>query len=119
MHRQKGVTVSGFILWSVVVVVALLLGFRIGPAYMEYYSIQSELKAISEDPGANTGQRRDVEAAFARRATMENIRAIGPGDLQIAKEGDQLVISAEYSVRVSLFGNLSACMDFYPTSRKR
>ncbi|MCL6646692.1 MAG: DUF4845 domain-containing protein [Dehalococcoidia bacterium] len=105
-------------MWAIVIVAALLLGFKIGPAYMEYYTIRGQLRAIAEDPGVNTGLRRDVEAAFVRRATMENIRSIGPEDIQIAKEGDQLVLSADYSVRVPLFGNLSACMDFHATSRR-
>ena len=45
---------------------------------------------------------------------MENITAIGAGDITITKEGDEVVLSAEYSAKVPLFGNLSACMDFEP-----
>jgi hypothetical protein len=118
MCKQRGVTLSGFLLWAIVIVIGLLLGFKIAPAYMEYYTIRGQLRAIAEDPGANTGARRDVEAAFTRRATMEKIRSIGPEDIQIAKEGDRIVLSADYSVRVPLFGNLSACIDFHATSRR-
>lgn len=118
MQKQKGVTLSGFMLWSIVVIVALLLGFKVGPSYLEYYAIVSQFKVIVNDPSVNTGVRREVEGSFVRRAVMENIRSIGPADLQIVKDGDRVVISAEYSVKVPLFGNMSACMNFYPRSGK-
>ena len=118
MQKQKGVSISGFMLWSIVVIVALLFGFRVGPAYFEYYAIVQQFKAIVDSSEARSWTKRDIEGAFVRRATMENIRAIGPGDLQITKYGDRLVLSAEYSVRLPLFGNLSACMDFHPSSGK-
>ncbi len=118
MRMQRGVTLSGFLLWAIIVVFAVLLGFKVGPAYFEYLSIQKQLKAIANDPGISTGVRREIEGAFVSRATIENIRSIGPQDLEISKDGDRLVISASYSVRVPLFANVNACLDFYPSSER-
>lgn len=118
MRKQKGVSLLGFIVWAAIVLFALLLGFKIGPAYVEYVTIKSQFKAIANDPAMVGGGKREVEGAFVRRATMEDIRSIGPGDLNIVREGDRLVISADYSVRVPLFGNISACMDFSPSTEK-
>jgi len=117
MKRQTGVTVSGFILWAIVGIFALLLGFKIGPPYLENFAIEKQFKVVASDPDLRAGMRREVEAAYSRRAVIENLRSVSPSDLKIAKEGDRIVISAEYSVRVPLVGNLSACMDFYPSSR--
>ena len=118
MRRQEGVTLSGFIVVAVIGVFALLAVFKIGPPYWEYLSIQKQLKAISNDPGVRTGDRRAVDSAFVSRATIENITAITYADVQISKEGNDVVLSAEYSVKVPLFANLSACMDFNPSSKK-
>jgi hypothetical protein len=120
MRRQKGLTLSGFMVWSVIILMGLLLGFKIAPPYYEHQIIQRQLKAIAEDPSVSAaGQRRAIEGAFVLRAAMENIRSIGPGDLQVFREGNEVVISADYTVHVPLFGNLSACMDFHATSRGR
>ncbi len=116
--RQRGLTLSGFLLWSVALILVLLLGFRIGPAYYEYFVIQKQLRAIAEDPVAATGSRGEIEAAFLRRATVENIRVVEPRDLRISKRDNGIEISASYSVRVHLFRNLSACLDFEPSSAK-
>ncbi|MGW8183270.1 MAG: DUF4845 domain-containing protein [Burkholderiales bacterium] len=116
MHSQRGLTLSGFILWSVVVLMGLLLGFKLFPAYYEYYSIKRTFNILAKEEPLRSLTKRDVEAAFARRAVMENIQALGPADLSITKVGGNWIIEAQYSVQVPLFGNLSACMDFAPRS---
>jgi ABC-type glycerol-3-phosphate transport system permease component len=118
MRRQEGVTLSGFIVVAVIGIVILLAVFKIGPAYWEFMTIQKQLKAVAADPAAATGDRRAIEGLFVSRATIENIQSINHSDLQINKEGNTVVISAEYQVKVPLFHNLSACMDFNASSRK-
>jgi hypothetical protein len=118
MKKQQGLTLSGFLLWAVLLIVILLLGFKVGPAYVEFYIIQKQLRAIADDPGMRSGERSQIEAAFSRRSSIENITSIEPRDLEITKEGDGVVISAQYTTRVPLFGNASACLDFYPSSAK-
>lgn len=119
MRAQKGVTLSGFLLWSVAVIAVLLLGFKLFPPYYEYYSIKRTFNIIANDDNLVTLTKRDVESSFVRRATMEDIRALGVQDLTIIKEGGAWVIEAQYSMRIPLFGNLSACMDFAPRSEKK
>jgi hypothetical protein len=118
MYRQKGVSLSGFLMWAVVVIFAALLGFRIGPPYFEYLTIKKQFQAIASDPAARSGQRRDVEDVFSKRAMIEDMPSITHKDLVIAKEGDGIVISAEYSVCRPVVANIRACMDFAPTSRR-
>jgi len=117
MRKEQGVTLSGFIVIAVIVIFGLLFGFRIGPAYFEYLTIKKQLKALAADPVSRGASRKEFEAAFTARQTLENITAIGAGDVAITKEGNDVLLSAEYSKKVPLFGNLSACMDFAPTSK--
>lgn len=118
MHRQKGVTLSGFLLWSIVLIFAALLGFKIGPPYFEYMKIKRQLQALVEDSEVQSGLRRDVENAFSKRATIEDINAVTPKDLVISKEGDGIVVSVDYSTCVPVVANLKACMDFSASSRR-
>ncbi len=118
MREQQGLTLSALLLWAVVIIVAVLLGLKLGPAYMEYYTIDKTFKTIASEPGMRNAQRSEIERSFASRAAIDNIRSIGASDLEISKEGGNLVISASYSARVPLFGNASACLDFNPSSDK-
>ena len=57
-----------------------------------------------------------LEDLFQRRSAIENINAISGKDIVITKEGDRVVLSAEYSQCVPLVLNIRVCMDFTPTS---
>lgn len=116
MHQQRGITLTGFLVFAVLMIAALLLGFKIGPAYMEFYTIQKTLRVMAAEPAMKTASRGEFNSAWNARAGMDNIKAIGYDDIQIEKDGSGIVLSAEYSVRVPLFGNLSALMEFKPRS---
>jgi hypothetical protein len=116
MRRQKGVTLSGFLLWAVVLVFVALLGFKIGPPYMEFLSIQSNLKAIANDPEGRSGVRRVVEDLFDRRSAIDNISSVKASEIIISRVGDNVVLSFEYTKCVPIVFNIRACMDYNPTS---
>lgn len=118
MRRQRGITLSGFLLWSVVAVFAALLLFKIGPPYIEYLSIKAQLKAIANDPEGRQGVRRVVEDLFDRRSAIENISSVKARDIIITKDGDGVLLSFEYTVCVPVVFNIRACMDYNPTSSK-
>jgi len=118
MHAQRGISLTGFLVFSVIAIALLLLGFKIGPAYSEFYTIEKIMKTIVADPAIQNGSRGDINTAFNNRAGVENIKSVSYSDLEVEKGDSGLVISASYSVRVPLFYNLSACMEFRPTSAK-
>lgn len=118
MQAQRGITVTGFLVFAVIAIAALLLGFKIGPAYMEYYTIQKIFRVMAAEPSLKAASRGEINSAFNARAGVDNVKAISYSDIQVDKDGSGIVLSAEYSVRVPLFHNLSACMEFRPTSAR-
>lgn len=116
MHKQRGITLTGFLVFAGLAIAALLLGFKIGPAYMEYMTIQKTLRIMASEPSMKTATRGEFNSAWNARSGMDNIKAISYDDIQIEKDGSGIVLSAEYSVRVPLFYNLSALMEFKPRS---
>ena len=117
MLKQKGLTLSGFMTWAIIFAFVALLGFKLGPAYTEDLTIQKHFKTIANDSTYSSGNRREIENAFANRAQIDRIEVVNPKDIVISKEGSGISLSANYTVRVPLVYNISACMDFNPTSR--
>lgn len=117
MRRQQGITLSGFLLWSVVLIFAALLAFKIGPPYLEYLLVKKHLKAVAEEPEARSGQRRDVERAYSKRTQIEDTPSVHSKDIAISKEGDGVVLSVEYTVCRPVVANIRACMDYSASSR--
>jgi len=109
---------SGFLLWSALLIFVLLLSFKIGPPYFEYMTLNKQLKATVNDPGTRGGARKDVENAFMNRQMVSDIKSITYKDLVITKEGDGYSLSVDYTVCVPVVSNIRACMDFAATSNK-
>ena len=47
MHKQKGVTFVGMVVVAILVVLVAVLGLRLLPAYMEYYTVKNTMKQIN------------------------------------------------------------------------
>jgi len=117
-HAQRGLSLSGFMVTIVIFLAAAMLAFKIVPPYLEYQTIQKAFRAMAADSALAKGSKGQVASAFNSRATIDDIKSISADDLEIVQEGGRLSISAQYSVKVRLFSNLSACMDFAPSSDK-
>jgi hypothetical protein len=116
MKRQKGLTLTGMVLVSAIVIAVLLLAFKIVPVYTEYFTVQRHLKAMSLDPKLRTATRPQIATAWAARAAVDNLTSISPDQVEMERVGDGIVLSAEYAVKVPLFRNVAACFDFKATS---
>lgn len=57
-----------------------------------------------------------VREAFTRRADMDDVKSVTAQDLEITKEGGELVISFKYENKVPLFKNVSLVFDFEGSS---
>jgi hypothetical protein len=115
--RQAGLSMSIFLLWCVILAFGALLGFKLGPAYMENMTIQKHFSTIAKDSTFASGNRKQIEDAFSSRSQIDRIDAISPKDIIVAKEGSGITLSASYTTRIPLFHNVSACLDFNPTSK--
>jgi hypothetical protein len=118
MRRQKGVTLTGMILVSIIAILLLLLAFKIVPVYTEYFAIERNLRSMASDPKLRSPSRAAVAGAWALRASVDDLPSMSGDQIEITREGDQIVFSGEYSVKVPLFRNVAACFDFKPTSKE-
>ncbi len=117
-YKQAGVSMSVFLLWCVIFGGGALLGFKLGPAYLENYTIQKHFSTLAKDPELATGYRRDIESAFSKRADIDRINAITAKDISVSKtEGGGISLSAAYTTRIPLVANISVCLDFNPVSK--
>ena len=53
-----------------------------------------------------------IRNAFEARAAVDNISSVKPADLEITKEGNQMVISFAYRKEVPLTSNLGVYIDY-------
>jgi hypothetical protein len=109
-NRQRGVTITGLVLWLVAFIIVGLLAMKLVPAYMEFGSAKNAIDAIARDRNASTPA--EVRRAFESRATIDDIRVVKAADLDITKQGNEMVIGFSYRKEVPLFANVGIYVDF-------
>jgi len=114
MKSQRGITLIGMVVVCIVIVIVAILGLKVAPAYIEYLTIRKAIVAIARANSKSTVA--EVRYAFQLRSAIDSIDAIGPGDLEVTKEGNDIVVSVAYPKRIPLFGNVSVVIDFAASS---
>jgi len=110
-NKQGGVSFLVIFLIGVVVALAAVGALKIGPAYAEFSTVKKTIIAIAASEG-RTGSVAEIRKAFDRRANVDNITAVTAGELEISKDGGEVVISFAYAKKIPLFANVSVCIDF-------
>ncbi len=116
MLRQRGISLSGLLVASVVIIFAALLLFRVLPAYIEYFTVKKTLNRIASDPEMQKATPAQIRSAFGKSSQIDDITAVTPQDLEISKDNNRLVLNASYAKRVPIVANVSACFDFLASS---
>jgi hypothetical protein len=114
-RHQRGMSLVGLVFVGLIVVALLALGFKLVPAVVEYIAIERAVQKIRNE-GSTV---RDIQTAFDRHATIDDITSISSRDLDITKEGDRIVISYAYQKKIPILDNVSLVIDFSGTSKDR
>ena len=113
--RQRGLSIIGLIFIGLIVVGLLAIGFKTVPAVVEYIAIERAVQKIKNE-GSTV---REIQSAFDRHATIDDITSITAKDLDITKDGDMVVISYAYQKKIPIVDNVSLLIDFSGTTRDR
>lgn len=114
--KQRGLSFSGFIFGAFLLILLSIIGLKLIPAYMEDATIKNLLVTIANDPEMQGAAVGAVKMSFIKRASIENVRAIGADDIEISKADGRLELSASYAVKVPLVANISLYLEFNPSS---
>ena len=111
MHtRQRGISIMGLMAALFIVIILAVFGMKLIPSFIEYRTARNGIEAISrEKQGSSVA---DIRKAFEARATIDDITSVKPQDLEITKEGSEVVIAFSYRKEVPLFGGVGLFIDY-------
>lgn len=118
LAQQRGLSFGGFIFGAFMLVLISLFGFRLIPAYIQNSTINNTFRVIANDPDMQKATIQEIRNSFSRRASIDNMTAIKPEDIDVSMDDGKLVLSASYTVTVPLVANASLLLDFKPSSVK-
>jgi hypothetical protein len=109
--RQHGLTMLGFLMVAIVVGIFVVVGARMVPAYIEYYSVQKSIEKSLNDAKDPTSVG-DVRRAFDKYLATDYIDSVRSSDLEITKDGTQTTASVAWTRILPLAGNVSLYLEF-------
>ncbi len=118
MKLQRGFSLNTLMIGGAVLFGIALLAMKVAPEYMEYGAVLKAVKATATDTSLKDASVAQVRKSYAKRAEIDNIKSLSEQDLDITKEGGELVISFAYTRKVPLFHNVSLVFDFEGASNK-
>jgi hypothetical protein len=113
MHKQRGVTVIGWIVLLVPVAIVAYAGIRVGPEYLNYYKVSQALSETAVKLKSDeTLNATTIKAALGKRFDTGYIDNPAPSDIVVTKVDRGWEMKADYETTAPLFGNLYLLMSF-------
>ncbi|MDP3088666.1 MAG: DUF4845 domain-containing protein [Methylotenera sp.] len=110
--KQAGATFIGMLFVGAAVAFVALIAMKVFPAYQEYFSVKTVIKALNKEP-LSSMSKKEIQDSFNRRADTGYVDVVTGSDLTIDKnDAGETVVSVQYQVIKPLFGNASILIDF-------
>lgn len=108
----RGLSLVGWILVIIVVVIFATAAIKMVPAYIDFNTISSMANSVLSDSKVGLKSENEIRADFAKRMSINNLTVISSQDLIIEKDGGTVKVLVDYEVRENLFSNVDVVMAF-------
>lgn len=116
IQKQKGISLSSLLIWSLILVLGAIFGMKLVPAYIEHAAIKKHLTAIVQDNNLQNADPNQIRLTFNKRAQVDNIKTISGQDIKINRENGRTILSTKYTTKIPLASNVSLSIDFEVTT---
>ncbi|MFA7270262.1 MAG: DUF4845 domain-containing protein [Sterolibacterium sp.] len=117
IRRQRGIGILSLLIGGGLLFFIAVLGMKVAPDVLGYFTVLKNVKATAHDPGMAGASVSQVRSAYLKRAQVEGGTSVNAEDIEITKEGNEIVLSFAYSKKIPLFANVSLLIDFEGSSK--
>ena len=114
-RKQSGLSLVGFLVVLAVVGFAAYVGMKLFPMYQEYYSVQSAMKGLANEPGVADMDPAKIQDLFFRRLYINYSENVKPQNVKFERTEGGWKMRVNYEVRRPLVGNLDVVGKFDKT----
>ncbi len=110
--RQRGVTMWGMFMISLMVVFFALLLFKLIQPYLQDLKVNAAQDSIEKEASGSGMSKPEIIVALRKRFDIDDIDHVDPADITIQRRGVFIVVDIEYEAVVPLVLNISALLEF-------
>jgi Tfp pilus assembly major pilin PilA len=111
-RKQRGITLMGFILVATIAGFFALIGFKLFPAYSEYYGVVQAMKSVAATPGSGNMEQTQLQNAIQKRFDVGYVETVKGRDAKLVRDKTGNQLNMKYEYRQPLFYNLDYVAKF-------
>ena len=101
---------TGFLCTTVVVIIVALIAFRVGPSYIEYFTVQKALDQTLREVQNPTIS--EIKRSMDRRLSADYVDSVNSGEVVVGREGNLIVATLSWQKILHMIGNASILLEF-------
>lgn len=110
--RQRGITLIGWLILLVPVIIVIYAGVRLTPVYLNYMKVVHCLDAMKSDYKEDSASSQSLGYDLQKQLYTQSVDYPSVKDITIKREGKGWVIEASYDDQAPLFSNISLQVTF-------
>ena len=110
--KQQGLTLISLIFVLGLIAFFVLLGFKVGPIYMEHAKVTHALSSLKNQPDIENKSKRYIWNSLNKQMGMDYIYHIKKEHVKITSSHGYMKVQIKYHVKQLLVENLSVWVDF-------
>lgn len=115
-ERQRGMSLLMLLAIMVLVGFLLLLGIRLVPIYIDYWTIRSVAESVRDDLDMMEVSKGEIRKSLSSHMTLNNLRSYDRDIYSISRsKGGGMEITIEYEERTAFIANLDLVARFERT----
>jgi hypothetical protein len=116
IRKQNGLTLIGFVFVLSFAIFIAFIGMKIGPIYMEYFSVVSAMDGVASERGSARLSPYDIRVKVLNRLYVSYSENVKEQHIKLTR-GNGVNLRVAYEVRKPVIGNLDVVAKFDRTVR--
>lgn len=112
IKNQQGMTFSGWLVVLALIGFFALLGMKIGPIYLEHYSIKQVVESLKDEPLITQKSASKVKSMIMRRLDINGVYDLKRENVTVKKSPGILDVTVAYTVQKKMAGNIDILVSF-------
>ena len=107
---ERGLSMTGFLFTTIVIIIFALIAFRVGPSYIEYFTVQKALdQTLLEVQNPTISE---IKRSMDRRLSADYVDSVNAGEVIVGREGNLIVATLSWQKILHMIGNASILLEF-------
>ncbi len=112
VHKQRGISILGFLMIAIMVGFFVMAALRIAPGYFEYLTVRDIVQRVATEFDRDVDTIADIRRSLADYLNTNQVDSISYKEIIIERRDGEIVIDASYEDRQPLFWRIDAVVKY-------